>query len=501
MKNTLISLALLTLLSSKAFGHMVYEAVCDDSAAAASNAPVNSAAKPSIFPHERTGVFGDAGKLVKKETVNCYSDSPDSNALRDQAPNSTETDRTAALNFCRVGGYKNSVACASDILKKNLVDEALACLQSVEENVDEILPYAHSIGGSSSGGGIWHQDYRFSNEDGWHRHDYSDELRDTAGKTYAVTQIELEKKTRALNSVSTTTGTSKETARGVDASAGIKDIVDVAGNRVITDGSNKSSVFESGPLTQSEISTIEKSAYSVGHSDPQIVGLSPNIICWQNDPDCLASSGKKVKNTSYVPENNSNKSSGSNKSPSHDRKSPTPSKESNNSPQPSKSTSSNNVGPSPIKSTDGGHWAGEPTPERPGELWVNVSPDAPVREPMANCLAMSYAKKLGKDRDKNYDQQGDDRRTDAEKKRDAEAGLKKGFCDTKYYGQDYCENWKKKFQLIDNNSGLAEKPLVQPGERPLPPGFLHFDPRDPVTTPAMKGSVGTPQKLPPNIKQ
>ncbi|HYX32540.1 MAG TPA: hypothetical protein VE954_05455 [Oligoflexus sp.] len=437
---TLVSFALLTLLSGRAFGHQLY-----------------------------------------------YADSA--------------SDEAVALTFCRMGGYANPADCASDIVNNGLIEEAKGCIDSTISQVNKfaITPIAHQVGGNGVPG-VWHQNYEHSKEDGLHRHNWSKEAREGAGNTYAAAQINSLKSrygTVSTTSSHTTTSTGSLGVGGA-VGVGVGASVEMSGNAGVSGTSEKGTATEKGPMDQATLDKKWDEYYKAAYDDPQLAGVNPNIYCPRNKPNCVASSGKVIKNESYQPdapkkeESKPDKSgsSSSPKKPSDTGSSKTP-----------KSSSNDDFGGNSIKTTDGGKWAGEPSKTSDGSMWVDFTQEDPDYDPMALCIFDAHKEKLKGEGTKTYDEGGSaDNRSDAQKKRDAEANLKKGLCDEKYYGRQYCANWKKKFELIDSNVPADSKPILEPGEKLERPGFYHYDP-DKV--PGPKGDTGTnqtPQKLPPHIK-
>lgn len=205
-KTSLVSFSLLFLLSGKAFAHKIFYSECDDSSKTeeailgSSGGDSRFSTKPSDFAPTLgpTGIFGrtiPGGASDDQEPEKCYSDDPDAVNLRGAHPGAAESDRTAALAFCRVGGYDNVGDCADDVLSRGLADSARSCLDKAVKIADrDIELRGHKFGGGSSGGqGIWHTDYRYSKEEGMHRHDWSPEAREQAGVLYASMMIEKAK--------------------------------------------------------------------------------------------------------------------------------------------------------------------------------------------------------------------------------------------------------------------------------------------------------------------
>jgi hypothetical protein len=513
--NNLISATLLMILSAPAYSHKIYYDSCDDSEEASKLALDSLDSEASEFdmnriPGEPSGIGGLSGRVVSGEPEKCYSDSPEAKALRSLNPGAPESDRVAAMAFCKFGGYENTVDCASDVLNKGLVEESKACVQKLWNaiNNSKINPVAHKLGGANTATeGVWHFDYRTSKEDGSHRHAYTNAMRETAARTYAAAQIQIEKSRRETESKTSSNTTISGASGGVsaDVTVGVPvggPSVTIGGQAGINGGSEKGTSTQKGPLSQAELDVLWKKFYDMAYSNPQIAGFGPDALCMRNERNCLTSGGQTFKNDSYQPDAPTKKEdASSNKS---DSSSSSGNKSSDTHKTPSSSSGSDFGNDGSISTTDGGQWAGEPSKPSDGSMWVDFGQEDPGNDPMGQCIFDAHKEKVKEGSNKTYDTDGSpDRRSDAEKKRDAEALLKKGICDESYYGRMYCMDWKKKKQLIDAAPGDSDysRPIVAPGEKIERPGYLHFDPnRAPVEIPEHLqdkpgGSSSTP-KLP-----
>jgi hypothetical protein len=491
------------MISGTAFSHQVFDQSCDDSAAAeasASKAENTSGVKnaPGI-PNGRIGIGGATSGNKAAEASKCYASTPEANSLRGETPNTPETDRTAALTFCRMGGYVNTVDCAKDIIDKGLADDATNCLNSFQRASKKFDLVSHQIGSAAVGKGYWHENYETSKDEGTHRHGYSEPLRKAAANKFIAEQIAYERERRALNSHSTSTSTTENTARGIEGNVGdSRGIVGINGSRTVENGSDKTTTFETGSLTQSEIKEIKDWAGPYARNNPSVAGYVPDIFCKIDEPYCKNAKGEQLPNPSYQPQ----------------IKKPEPKKEeSRPTPPPSKRSSDNNDShDTPTRSAsdntdnnlvvgNGGIWAGEPSKPSDGSVWADFGQDEPGNNPLGNCIFNAHREKIEHGTDKTYDNGGNaDTRSEAQKKRDAEALLKKGICDEKYFGRDYCSNWKKRRQIIDAAPGVFDdqKPIITPGQQLERPGYPHFDPDSaPINIPAgLEPKVSPSGKLP-----
>ncbi|HET9239955.1 MAG TPA: hypothetical protein VFO10_22025 [Oligoflexus sp.] len=498
----LTCLTLLACLASKADAHMIYYSDCDDSAEAEAQAKSDPNFK-SDFDFSAIGGSGISGttnviKSTSDEPEKCYSDSPEAQGLRAKTPNAPESDRVAAIAFCKAGGYQDPTSCASDIISKGLVNEAKGCLDSLSEiqsNLQNIGPISHSLGSTPGGGGVWHTDYRKSADDGEHRHDWTKEAREGAGNTWAAMQIENAKRFRESNSRttsnSTTTGGSVGVNGKVGVSAGVAS-VEIGGDAGVQGSTDKGSSVEKGPLTQKEIDELKAKFYPIGYANPQLVNANPDVICFTHEKNCTSAAPYTITNTSYQgPAPQDKKAQDS--TPSKKQDGTGGKRTSDNDPTPNPSSKDTSPAPSDsMKTTDHGTWAGEPSPSRPGEMWANFSQDTLDADPMKTCIFQGLADKAEEKSNKHFSE-GDDPRSDAEKKRDAEAGLKKGFCDEQYYGKKFCVDWRKRKELIDHNIQIDENASQDKLDRTQQPGFLHIDPEagsaasGPIKLPSFRG--------------
>lgn len=479
MKTSLVSLALLTVVSGTALGHQVFDQSCDDSAAAEASAPraenISGVINAPGISNGRTGIGGATTGNKAAEASKCYASTPEANSLRGETPNAPETDRTAALTFCRMGGYANTVDCAKDIIDKGLADDATNCLNKFNEAASKRFSLvSHQIGNSSGGQGYWHSNYMYSQEDGMHRHEYSEPLKQAAANKFVAEQIEYRKSQEVTTSISISRTEVNTTDRSINGGVGTS-TVGIQGGRTITNGSERTQGHESGPLPQSAIDEIKAWAEPYARANPWVAGYTPDRLCKQNEPTCHDATKGSVKNESYTPaskQNPTNNASGSSGKPtSPSRSESTPNK------TPSTPRTTDTGGESPITTTDGGTWAGEPSKSDDGSLWADFSQDDPGNNPLGNCIFNAHREKIEHGTDKTYDNGGSaDTRSDAQRKRDAETLLQKGICDEKYFGRDYCISWKKKREMIDSAPDALDKgPVIAPGQQRERPGYLHFD--------------------------
>jgi hypothetical protein len=498
----LTCLALLACLPSKADAHMIYYSDCDDSAEAEAQAKSDPNFKTDFDFNAIGGGVGISGttnatKSPSEEPEKCYSDSPESQGLRAKTPNAPESDRVAAMAFCKAGGYQDPTACASDIIAKGLVNEAKGCLDNlsdIQSDLQNIGPISHSLGSTPGGGGVWHTDYRKSADDGEHRHEWTKEAREGAGNTWAAMQIENAKRFRESNSRTASNSTTAGASTGINGKVGVSGgvaSVEIGADAGVQGSTEKGSSIEKGPLTQKEIDDLKAKFYPMGYANPQLVNANPDVICFAHEKNCISAAPYTIPNTSYQgPAPQDKKAQDS--TPTKKQDGSGGKKTSDNEPTPN--PSAKDTSPSPadrIKTTDHGTWAGEPSQSRPGEMWANFSQDTLDADPMKTCIFQGMADKAEQKSNKHFTE-GDDPRSDAEKKRDAEAGLKKGFCDEQYFGRDYCTNWKKKRELIDSAPDVLDDkgPVIAPGHQRERPGYLHFDQDSlPIIVPDLRPNV------------
>ncbi len=353
-----------------------------------------------------------------------------------------ENEKTAATSYCKFMGHPSLSSCVEGIISHGMAEAAGKCADKALQNQADIQTelLGHKTGNTpGSSDGYWHTDYKYSKEDGWHRHDWSDAARDKAGMEYATAAVRNAKELSAVNKTTSESGTSWEIGGIFKLTIGLGSQVEheVNGNR----GGDKKETTEKGPLTQDKIDAIRKDAYDKGHADPNLTNVNPNILCERGKPTCSTSFSRDHPNDDYKPQGGNKagetQASGSGNSSS----SPAPSKEDKNKtpPPPSKSTGEN------TPSTD--HempdvYAGDPAPvTKPGEMIASFDNDDLVSSPISRCLMDELKEQVSKDMNRTYDPNSPGL-TPAQRKKEAEGLLRKGICDAKFFGPLYCQKHK-----------------------------------------------------------
>jgi hypothetical protein len=114
-----------------------------------------------------------------------------------------EKDKSAATAFCTFMGRSDLENCAESITSHGMADAAQKCVDEALQNQidfkDELV--GHKVGGGKDSGsnGHWHTDYRYSKEEGMHRHDWSEAAREKAGAEYATARVKQAKEASATN--------------------------------------------------------------------------------------------------------------------------------------------------------------------------------------------------------------------------------------------------------------------------------------------------------------
>jgi hypothetical protein len=352
-----------------------------------------------------------------------------------------EKEEAAATAFCKFTGRSDLKNCVENIVIHGMAEDAGKCVdEAVQKQVDlrEELT-SHKIGGGSSAtDGYWHVDYKYSKEEGWHRHDWSEGARDLAGRDAGTTAVRQAKESAAVNKTTTESTTTTNvigkflTEIGLSGVAGVE-IEAEAGH---TKANGKT--IESGPLTEQKAKEVYDKAYKAAYDNPNLTKVNPDIMCEKNKPKCSSSFSRDLDNEDYQPQpkkteekssnNNENKSTSSSKRDEGNHKTP------------SSSSNSDKTG-STIEHTHVGSYAGDPSPvTKPGEMLATYDQEN-LNDPVTRCLFESFKKKVSQDTTKNYNSDGFNKSAE-ERKKEAEDLLKKGICDTNFYGPAYCQKFK-----------------------------------------------------------
>ncbi|MCX6128825.1 MAG: hypothetical protein NTX25_07145 [Proteobacteria bacterium] len=424
----------------------------------------------------------------------------DSESLKKLASESEEKSKLVA-QYCEMAGKGDVDACAQQIVKRGLTNEVSECVVKVDswQWDPEQLEYMHKTGGGRSGSdGVWHEDYRYSKEDVWHRHAWSDVARDIAGGDLGVKFVRRLKESYAEREVTkkkSTENKSKFEAL-LQAGGGLLSGL-VSEKKEWEDSEAKSeSVKTSGPTDQ-ELKEAYQKGYAAGYAKPQAAGTNPDVFCVQGENFCETGGAGLIANT--LPGKSQSK-------PQEDTKpkeSPKSSSDSENKQQTqtpkSREDSSSDNGP--IESISHGSWAGEPSAARPGEMWADFDQENPGNSPLDSCVFDSYKARIDEESNKTLTEGQNE--TPEQLKTEAEKMLSKGVCPVKYYGAEFCRQFEQKKLMHflqpepsrERNEGDLLFPkqkidgsqlhFAQPGTiNEKPSGHLKYQPhKDPTASP------------------
>ncbi|MCX6128130.1 MAG: hypothetical protein NTX25_03585 [Proteobacteria bacterium] len=364
-----------------------------------------------------------------------------SESLKKLASESEEKSKLVA-QYCEMSGKSDVDTCAQQIVKRGLTNEVSECVVKVDswQWDPEQLEYMHKTGGGRSGSdGIWHEDYKYSKEDGWHRHAWSDDIRDMAGRELGVKYVHHLKDTYAQREVTKQKSTENKSRLELALQAG-SDLLGalVNGKTDIEKSETKSeSVKTSGPLDQ-ELKDAYQKGYEVGHNNPQAAGVSPNIFCVQGEQFCETGGAGLIANN--LPGKSQSKPQEDSK-PKESTKSSNSDSENKQQTQTPKNREDSSSDNGPIESTSHGSWAGEPTAARPGEMWSDFDQENPGNSPLESCVFDSYKARIDEDANKTLTE--GENETPEQLKTEAEKMLSIGLCPVKYYGAEFCRKFEQ----------------------------------------------------------
>lgn len=358
-----------------------------------------------------------------------------------------EKEKSSATAYCKFMSHPNLANCVEGITSHGLAEAAGKCadraLQRQVDIRDELV--GHKTGGApSTSDGYWHLEYRYSKEDGWHRHDWGVTARDKAGREYGITAVRQAKEASAVNKK--TDGKTKSIGVGGSFKAAIglgpAASVDHEVNANHTSGNN--SEVESGPLSQADIDKAYDEGYSIGYTNPNLTDVGPDILCEKNKPKCGSSFSRDIINEDYYESQGGNAATdnksngGSNVKPSGSTSGSQSGGSKNPTPPPGKSTAETDV----IDYTPAGSYAGDPAPvTKPGEMIASYDQDALINSPISQCLMEELKEQVSKDMNKRYDPNGPNL-TPGQRRKEAQGLLRQGICDAKFYGSLYCQKYK-----------------------------------------------------------
>jgi hypothetical protein len=182
------------------------------------------------------------------------------------------------------------------LLESALVQESKACLETIKAwSVEEIVAtcadeqakaLAESPGvtyGNMVGGGVWHREYH-KEEDGSHyRLDWSDGMRDEAGRRLGTLYVVYFRKNPADVGIHMSTFKSRGVA--------FEDFIEglVSSMREVDPGSSQKRTQKG--LSQDEIDEEFARGYKEGYKNPQKAGMNPDLACEKGRTLCYSSNG------------------------------------------------------------------------------------------------------------------------------------------------------------------------------------------------------------------
>ncbi|HET9238747.1 MAG TPA: hypothetical protein VFO10_15915 [Oligoflexus sp.] len=182
------------------------------------------------------------------------------------------------------------------LLESTSVQESKACLETIKAwSVEEVVAtcadeqakaLAESPGvtyGNMVEGGVWHRAYHKDKDGTDHRLDWSDGMRDEAGRRLGTLYVVYFRKNPGDLGIHTSTFKS----RGAGFEAYLEGLV--SSTRETSPGSSQK--WTQKGLSQDEIDEEFARGYKEGYKDPQRAGITPNVCCEKGQPTCYSSNG------------------------------------------------------------------------------------------------------------------------------------------------------------------------------------------------------------------
>ncbi|HET9238746.1 MAG TPA: hypothetical protein VFO10_15910 [Oligoflexus sp.] len=293
------------------------------------------------------------------------------------------------------------------------------------------------------GGGQWVTSYHKDEKGVEHRHDWSDSMRDYAGRKLGTSYIEdLRKRT---NDEEIQKGTSKSQGEGAGFNGGFDAGVVGSVSKTKDASSGSSQTWTQKGPSQEEIEKAFARGYKDGYQKPDKAGISPDVYCEKGQPTCYSSNGN-LKNE-------------------HPKSDPPPTKEptkvpprvsSDDSSKPADDTSkladnsSKHDDTKTVEASDSSTKVisdNEEATKNPDTAVSTVANDGVLKlSPMQICVAKAVEKKFGKNggMGSKVVVQTDSSKTAEELKKINTQLLKMGICDESYWGKAYCTDYLKK---------------------------------------------------------
>ncbi|HYX34467.1 MAG TPA: hypothetical protein VE954_15285 [Oligoflexus sp.] len=354
-----------------------------------------------------------------------------------------EKETAAATAFCLFTSRTDITNCTARLLNFGMAESAGKCVDEALQNLVDlkIELHGHKVGGgpTSTEGGYWHLEYRYSKQDGWHRHDWGAAARDKAGRENGTAAVREAKDSAA--GIKTTTEAASETSFlgkfGLD--FGIKGAANLAHEAGVDHRTSKGTSVETGPIGDKEAKKIYDVAYKLGAANPNVTTVSPDIMCEKDQPKCGSSFSRDIINEDFIPKPKKSDEKSSDTGSKDDSKctSHCSSDKSSKSPPP---PSSNSDKTGKIDHKFVGSYAGDPSPvTKPGEMLASY--DQVGLNPVEKCLFETYKEQVSRDTNKSYNPDGPNKTTE-QRKKEAQGLLRKGICNAKYFGPAFCQKHK-----------------------------------------------------------
>lgn len=397
----------------------------------------------------------------------------DSKAFLDLAKGNPENANYIA-HFCSLAA--NSVEeCLERLIVAKGEDAAETCGREIHEIDIDLKKEMHLVGVLEGVplSGHPHTDYAYSKADGWHRHGYTDGTRLTGGRIHGSFFVQQERANAVKQQETVSSG--KESVGGVSGSLvgggeklGAKVEVGIEGKSEHTTSAGSSTVV--GGLNGTQIAKAYNEGFKTAWANPWAAKVAPDIVFTKGKDSAVGSDGKTYKNDpkSDVPElpKDQLKDEGPvSVSNPKDEKIPTSGPLHPTSPTFNPPPSDKGASIDASTSTDGS-WA-LIAPAQSGEL-----------TPIQTCYEIEMAKIKKKEMIQTVD---GDELTYAQRKERAEENLSLGVCDDSFFGEEFCRDWKQKQKLHIEET--LSTPSVAVEEQPFEEFATIEEPAEPLKDP------------------
>lgn len=285
--------------------------------------------------------------------------------------------------------------------------------------------------------GSYHFDYRKDDKGRLHRHDYSPELIEYAVTQHQANLIEASKKVKTELD-----GQYKRTESKGFLDSLTSSITGLFGGTTTKD-TRKGLEWTSPTLSHEEYKSLMERGEKEARANPGVIGRNPDLVCFKDEKYCIGSK-TPVANASYEdPKTKKGADADDNKSGSSESETKTASSNSESKDNSAaKSGSESKKNGNDVKHKFVGAYAGEPTPvTKPGEMIAtSADPQAIGPSILEECITATAMLMQQKEGQMHRDE---DAETEESKKERAEEILKAGFCDQDYFGLEFCNKWEQ----------------------------------------------------------